>query len=164
MVVGGPEFRRHSVRKLSIGTVLLALLALTAPASAAGKHVRPVTGHWSGTEPETATPLSFRVAKRDGRYVVNSLSVKVREYCNDISQTRDGGANASGLRVATSRFHGHTVRQSGSGATYTFDVTGSFHSKRSGAVTLSIDETPDSQGYRPTDCSTGRLTFHVRHG
>jgi hypothetical protein len=151
--------------------VLLTVLATLVPAAAVGKRVRPLTGRWAGTEPTRATPLSLRLVKRQGGFVVTSLKVKVKEDCGDIA--RDASVSETGIRLRrtvigaqrhpTWRFHRRVTHRPGA-TDYVLDIRGHFRSKGRAAVRLFLHETGSNEVSQPTPCSTGHLTFAVRHG
>jgi hypothetical protein len=132
-------------------------------------RVKPLAGSWGGNEPVTATPLSFRLVERHEHYSIRSLRVKVKEYCSDIA--RDASISESNIKGRRATIDGrHTwrfqrrVTQKPGAASYALDIRGHFRSKGRAVVSLSLEELGNSENSQATPCSTGHMTFDVRHG
>ena len=157
------------MRKTPIVAVAVPLMLL--PAAALGARVKPLTGRWAGNEPVQNTPLSFRLLKQHGRFVVTSLKAKVKENCADIA--RDASISETGIRLRrtaigaqrhpTWRFH-RRVTQKPNAKSYVLDVRGHFRSKGRAVVRVFLHEIGNGENSQATPCSTGHLVFDVRHG
>jgi hypothetical protein len=151
--------------------VAIAVLLMLLPAAALGARVKPLTGRWAGTEPVANTPLSFRLVKQDGRFVVVDLKTKVKEDCADIA--RDASISETGMRLRrttigakrhpTWRFHRRVTQKPGA-TSYVLDVRGHFRSKGRAVVRVFLHEIGNGENSQATPCSTGHLVFDVRHG